>query len=151
MASILLSISKAKKMNIFDMMSLIKISALLLLAYFISGTMLLPEGDFSTLPDIPKMYAHCKTEEDPDMDLPDFITEHLLEIDGVFGQVQDEPDEKPHQPVQLHHQLSQIIFVAHQFNIMPVVPQSIPAAAIAVSDEIYLSDYHGALFRPPIA
>ena len=114
--------------------------------------MFLPEGDFSTLPDLPKMYTNCKAAEDPDMDLPDFITEHLLEVDGLFGQwAPDEPNEKPHQPVQFHHQFVPITFVARHLKIELNQPLVAETKQPRLVNEVYLSDYSAAVFRPPIA
>ena len=127
---------------------------ILLLFFFIAGPMFLPEGDFSTLPDLPKMYADCKTYEDPDMDLTDFVTEHLLEINGmagVFAQAPDEPNEKPHQPVQFHHQFVQMNFAARQFRIELQQPVVQVQTLTPQFNDVYLSDYSVSVFRPPIA
>ena len=126
---------------------------ILLLCYFVAGTMFLPEGDFSTLPDLPKMYADCKNFEDPDMNLSDFVTEHLFEINGmagVFPEQADEPNERPHQPVQFHHQFVRISFVAKQFKIELQQPVAEAPQLIAHTDMVYLSDYTVSVFRPPI-
>jgi hypothetical protein len=142
---------EANKINIFGKeMSLLKTLTILLLFYFVAGTMFLPEGDFSTLPDMPKMYAHCKAVEDPDMDLPDFITEHLLQIDGLFGHDIPEPGDKPHQPIQFHHQLVQIITAARQFNIELIQPVVIKSQLTVQVDQVFLSGYTGFVFRPPM-
>jgi hypothetical protein len=129
------------------------IAALCLSAYFLAGTMLLPAGDFSTLPDLPKMYVDCKTIEDPDMDLPDFITEHLLMVDigSLFENGVPEPNEKPHQPIQFHHQIVQISLVAQVENVeCKPVQVVIPPASIQ-TDEIYIASYAASVFRPPIS
>jgi len=132
-------------------MSLLKTLTILLLFYFVAGTMFLPEGDFSTLPDMPKMYAHCKAQEDVDMDLVDFVTEHLLEVNGIFGQDIPEPGDKPHQPIQFHHQFVQISIVARQVKLefQQVVVQGNQLTALA--DEVFLSGYTASVFRPPIS
>ena len=132
-------------------MSLLKTLTALLLFYFMAGTLFLPEGDFSTLPDMPKMYANCKALEDPDMDLPDFITEHLLSVDGLLGQEIPEPGDKPHQPIQFHHQFVQISTVARQFNIELQQPATGEHQLTAQIDDVYLRGYTVAVFRPPIA
>lgn len=132
-------------------MSVLKSLTILLLFYFMAGTMFLPEGDFSTLPDMPKMYAQCKAVEDPDMDLPDFITEHLLAIDGLFGQDIPEPGDKPHQPIQFHHQFVQISTIARHFNIELLQPIVIENQLTPRVDEEFLSGYTASVFRPPIA
>ena len=41
-------------------------------------------GDFSMLNELPEMYSHCKATEDKDMTPLDFITDHLVNIDGLF-------------------------------------------------------------------
>jgi hypothetical protein len=129
----------------------LKTLTILLLCYFVGGTMLLPEGDFSTLPDLPKMYADCKNLEDPDMDLPDFITEHLLEVDGIFEQnTIPEPDEKPHQPVQFHHQFVQISFASRQFRVELHQPVITVRQLATQTAEVYLAGYTVSVFRPPI-
>jgi hypothetical protein len=127
---------------------------ILLLFYFVAGTMFLPEGDFSTLPDLPKMYADCKNFEDPDMNMSDFVTEHLFEINGMAGmfpEQADEPNERPHQPVQFHHQFVQISFVAKQLKIELQQPVVQALQTMALTDDVYLSDYTVSVFRPPIA
>ena len=130
----------------------LKTLTILLLFYFIGGTMLLPEGDFSTLPDIPKMYADCKNLEDPDMDLHDFITEHLLGMDDVCGQnALPEPNEKPHQPVQFHHQFVQISFASKQLRIEFHQPFVAVRALFTQTSELCLAGHTVSVFRPPIA
>ena len=57
-------------------------------------------GDFSTVAHLPEMYAHCKETEDPDLNILDFIGEHLMNLDGIFephGESDD--DDKPHEVV----------------------------------------------------
>jgi hypothetical protein len=122
---------------------------LILFSYFLSGTLLLPQGDFATLPDLPKMYAHCKETEDHDLDIPDFIEEHLLMMDDLMGEP-PEPDDKPHQPVQFHHIYAPVTVAAGQnFKVtvlaLPQIKQQAP-----ITDEVYLSDYPTSVFRPPI-
>jgi hypothetical protein len=103
---------------------------LILFVYFLSGTLLLPQGDFSTLPDIPKMYAHCRDTEDPDMNALDFLTGHLLSMDDLMGNVLD-PEDKPHAPVEFHHIYSPITITISQIDEVVQQPASV--------------------FRPPIA
>ena len=130
---------------------MLKIPAILLLIYFLSGTIFLPQGDFSTLPDMPKMYVQCKNVEDTDMDLSDFITEHLMDINGIFGIEEHDVNDKPHQPIQLHHHLAPITFAAQQIKIEFCLPDAEPTKAIATANNICLSDYTANVFRPPIA
>lgn len=94
-------------------MIFIKNIFLLFVIFFYSlGTIILPESDFSFLEDLPKMYAHCKATEDIDMTPIDFITDHLINIDGIFDKHLNGDPQKPHKPFELnfHHYFSQFIF-----------------------------------------
>lgn len=130
-------------------MSLFKTLVIILFAYFVAGAMFLPEGDFSTLPDMPKMYASCKLE-DPEMSLPDFISEHLLAIDGLIDDDGAEPGEKPHKPIQFNHQFAQIIITAKQFSLqIQEAPVAEPQLSVP-ANSICLAGYTASVFRPPI-
>ncbi len=128
----------------------LKTATIILLAYFLTGTMFLPIGDFSTLPDLPRMYADCKKLEDTDMDLTDFVTGHLLQVDGLFGNDKPELDEKPHQPVQFHHQFVQINFSAKRVKIEVAPPLILAMPFISRSKDTHLSGYTVSVFRPPM-
>ena len=63
-----------------------KLFSILTLVYYSIGSLILPASDFSIIPELPQMYEHCKATEDKDMNFSDFITDHLLNIDGIFDQ-----------------------------------------------------------------
>lgn len=71
--------------------------------YFLLGNCLLPQGDFSAITELPSMYHHCQKTEDPDLNLFDFVTDHLLNLDEVFSE-EEKPGEHelPHSPVPFH-------------------------------------------------
>ena len=122
-----------------------------LLFYFVSGTLLLPQGDFSTLVDLPHMYQHCRDTEDADMDIPDFIVEHLLQIDDDSDEIHAPGDhEKPHQPIQFNHSSAPVTLSIKQFAIRIEQPIVEKKEKTIVTDEVYLSDYPASVFRPPI-
>ena len=127
-----------------------RLLGLMLFSYFLSGTLLLPQGDFAALPDLPRMYAHCKETEDHDLDIPDFIEEHLLMMDDLMRE-QPEPDDKPHQPVQFHHIYAPVTIAMRQnFKVtQPVLPQT--GQQVPITNDVYLSDYPASVFRPPMA
>ena len=126
-----------------------KLLGVILFSYFLSGTLLLPQGDFATLPDLPRMYAHCRDTEDHDLTIPDFIEEHLFVMDDLMGEL-PEPEDKPHQPVEFHHvYLPVTIAVRQNLKIeepsLPLIRQNVP-----IVDDFFLSDYPSSVFRPPI-
>jgi hypothetical protein len=121
-----------------------------LLAFYSFGTFCLPLGDFSVLQDIPEMYHHCKTTEDKDMAPLDFITDHLVNIDGLFDKHENGDEQKPHIPNQTqHHGQILVTFITYfafsitQFQPIEVKP-SIPSVNFLPSG--YISKF----FRPPI-
>lgn len=82
-----------------------------LLHYFLLGILLLPRGNFAVLPDLPKMYSHCKDHEDKDMNCFDFIKDHLVNIDCIFDGHEEGDDQKPHQPYDFNNLNSFQLFV----------------------------------------
>lgn len=67
-------------------------------------------GDFLTLQDIPKMYQSCQEHEHHDISSLDFITDHLINIDGFFNKNNNENDQKPHKDFHFTHRHSVAIY-----------------------------------------
>lgn len=128
----------------------VRVSATLLLVYFFAGTLFLPQGNFSALEDIPAMYHHCKATEDKDMTPIDFITDHLINIDGLFDKHDNGDEQKPHTPIQLHHLFAQTIFVIQQFKISFQSPTTKKDQSLIYQEQFYLADFSPFVFRPPI-
>jgi len=107
--------------------------------YFLAGTVLLPQGDFSALSQLREMYHHCKTVEDPEMGLADFITGHLLNLDDIFEDA-NEPDEHelPHSPIPFH---TTSVVVAYYVNRTEIV-----AFETKQPDMVNLPEYHSPYF-----
>ena len=107
-------------------------------------------GDFSMLNDLPEMYDHCKATEDKDMTPLDFITDHLLNIDGLFDKHENGDKQKPHSPAQNHHQgLTMVSFInSKSVSIAPVLTAN--AKPLIASITFSSSDIITKLFRPPI-
>jgi hypothetical protein len=128
-----------------------KLFFIFMLTYFVLGTLLLPQGDFAALADLPRMYQHCKDTEDPDMDIPDFIVEHLMQIDDDMGEAEDsDKGERPHQPVQFNHLSAPVSITVRQVAIKIVLPTTDKRDKLIISNDVYLSDYPASVFRPPI-
>jgi hypothetical protein len=136
-------------------MSMRKFLVIFFLSFYASGTLLFPLGDFSFAGNIGAIYNQCKGE-DPDINIPDFVFEHLLNLGSIIAQFEqeaDEENERPHQPLQLLQSFSQTLVTVGQplrFEVRPAVvfpgrKQSYP---------LYRDDFipHGFLsevFRPP--
>ncbi len=127
-----------------------KAICILVLAYYSIGSIILPSADFSIIPNLPELYAHCKETEDKDMNLVDFITDHLMNIDGIFDAHDNGDEQKPHEP--FDHQIN-YSFVFLVFNHIPKLsqPKEIIQERVIIPTKIYQFDFIGKIFRPPIS
>lgn len=125
--------------------------SLFLLVYYLFGILCLPQGDFSALVDMPRMYQHCKTTEDKDMTPLDFITDHLLNIDAWFDKHNNGDEQKPHSPIQFHHSISQTIFINKPQEVLPSKTIFNKKENTFYTDKLYLFNFTSFLFRPPIS
>ena len=107
-------------------------------------------SDFSKLIEIPAMYQTCKATEDVDMTPLDFITDHLVNIDGLFDTHDKGDEQKPHAPNRTLHfgqtnvcLLSFFTFSILQFNKYEDKP-------LINLVNYFKSDYISKIFRPPI-
>jgi hypothetical protein len=120
-----------------------------LIGFYSLGTLLLPLGDFSFLSEIPQMYRSCQSTEHADMNAFDFITDHLVNIDGLFDKHQNGDDQRPHKshPVQ-HRSVSFVSFsTCLTFSIAKPYITEIKKSASGVS---FIRDgYLSEVFKPP--
>jgi hypothetical protein len=127
-----------------------KAICIVVLVYYSLGSLLLPLADFSMIPQLPKLYAHCKATEDKDMGLIDFVTDHLLNIDGMFDKHENGDEQKAHEP--FDHSVSQnFTFVINNSFIEISEPKETTQERVSFPDKIYHFDLVGNVFRPPIA
>jgi hypothetical protein len=108
-------------------------------------------GDFSMLEDIREMYRHCKATEDKDMTAVDFVTDHLLNIDGVFDKHENGDNQKPHSPIQFQHhaQSTFILITEFSYPIAKYFPVNLKPSSHLVN--FHTSGYIAKFFHPPIA
>ena len=131
-----------------------KIVFKIFVCFYSLGTLLLPMGDFSTLQDIPKMYQSCKEQEHHDMTPIDFITDHLINIDGIFDKHDNGDDQKPHKDFnfKLSHLNNSLFFQefnTFEFKKVKIVIEN----RVVISNykkSIYTFDHILYIFRPPI-
>lgn len=131
---------------------MVKTFNILILTFYSFGTLILPLGDFSTLQDIPEMYKHCKASEDRDMTVFDFVTDHLINIDGIFDKHNNGDQQKPHSPNQSHHVPQVITFQTISFIsfVAKINYQTEKIVFAFRSDNSFSSEYITTIFRPPI-
>lgn len=128
---------------------------ILLSCAYTLGSLCTPLGDFSYMPNLPKMYEQCKAE-DPDINALDFVCEHLLNLEDVMAQFEGEEEDKhesPHQPFQLVHAASQITLAVSK----PMIFEPIQMVFIAdkcikyplLDDRFTPDNYPFEIFHPP--
>ncbi|MBA3681828.1 MAG: hypothetical protein H0W73_11800 [Bacteroidetes bacterium] len=127
-----------------------KAICILVLAYYSVGSLILPLADFSILPDLPQLYAHCKATEDKDLQITDFITDHLMNIDGIFDQHDNGDEQKPHEPF-AHKTNISFVFLSFKLFTQTVLPQEVVKEKVISPVKMYHFDFIGNIFRPPIA
>lgn len=126
-----------------------KLICILTLVYYSIGSIILPASDFSIIPELPQLYSHCKATEDKDMNLADFITDHLMNIDGIFDQHDNGDEQKPHKNHE-HQVNNAIVFLPSPVSI-PLTTKITPLLnKIQFADNKYCFDFVGNIFRPPI-
>ena len=96
------------------------------------------------------MYRHCKATEDKDMTPLDFITDHLVNIDGIFDKHDNGDEQKSHEPKQSEQQGQPTTFVITCFAFSLKQFQPVQVNPSILSDNLLLSNYISEVFRPPI-
>ena len=119
---------------------------------FLTGSIMLPMGDFSLMRDIPKMYEnYSKITSQEEMGVIDFIGDYLLYGKQIFGHNEHDKIPAKGNEVQFQHQASplNIVFLHRTINlsVAPVATLTHPIH----SPIFYTGDYRNTLFRPPLA
>lgn len=131
---------------------MIKTLNIFLLIFYSLGTFCLPMGDFSSLQDLPEMYQHCKATEDKDMTPIDFLTDHLINIDGLFDKHDNGDEQKRHAPIQNQHNINTIAFHFYTtFKIKEIEIFFEKKINFFHYDNFIISNFKSKVFRPPIA
>lgn len=121
-----------------------------LLAFYLFGTFLLPMGDFSSLTDLPSMYRHCKATEDKDLTPIDFITDHFVNIDGLFDKHDGDDHQKPHERRHIGEYNTQtVLFITTVLSFLSQVA-AVESPLQVQPVRFSSSDYTFRIFHPPI-
>lgn len=123
---------------------------ILLLFFYAFGSLFLPMGDFSLINDMPEMYRHCKATEDKDMKALDFISDHILNLDGLFDKHDKGDEQKPHNPLPHNHNLQTTGFFLAYFPFAFTYFQITDVNLLRPYKLFYSTDYITKIFRPPI-
>ncbi len=135
-----------------------KLPVIFFMLFYCTGTLLFPMGDFSCAKNICGVYDQCRSE-DPDINLPDFVFEHLLNLGSILEHFEHDADgeenERPHEPFQQLQSISQTLviisqplqFEAESITFSPREKETYSAYA----DYFIPSDFLTKVFHPPSA
>lgn len=106
---------------------------------------------------MPAAFQHCKATEDHDLNVFEFLVEHVSgvgqlieETEHQFGEEEEDGD-KPHAPLQFHFEQQQVICSHHQIKAPAIKPVPVTLVNAVINHKVYISDYISKIFRPPIA
>jgi len=122
----------------------------LFIQYFLWGQIILPQGNFGLLPQLHSMYQHCRETEDKDMTPLDFVTDHLICLDGLFDSHANGDEQKPHRKVISEIQF-QPVFISIPAIQTPVrLVYFFERFFLTYKASLYCFQGENVLFRPPI-
>lgn len=81
----------------------------------------------------------------------DFITDHLINIDGAFDSHDHGDEQKPHTPISSHHPSPIKTNYIPAYSIHIAMPRTLDLNPINYNNSVVISDYNGDILRPPIA
>jgi hypothetical protein len=103
------------------------------------------------------MYAHCNATEDSDLNLPEFVADHLLGL-SIFtetpGHHSDNSKEReiPHQPYQFHSPVNIYVYnISNPPDIAPKRALETSKGLPAVDDSHLYTGHVKSVFQPPDA
>ena len=95
------------------------------------------------------MYDHCKSFEDGDMNLFDFVFDHLMGIDGSFDKHEGGDEEKPHTSTPFQNQQHQSIFNTVSFVLSQSILELKNFISLQTITVFYPEKFVLGIFRPP--
>lgn len=125
--------------------------AILLACFFLTGSTLLPLGDFSLMRDIPSMYrSYCRVKAGKP-DPIDFIGDYLLGGKDLLGHNQKDTPAKSDGSLQFQHQAISLM-MALFYSKLPfsLFPKELDQPAVSHLLRV-TTDYKSPIFRPPLA
>ena len=123
-----------------------------LICLFLTGSIILPLGDFSLIRDIPKMYQnYAKVTSADEIGVIDFIGDYLLYGKQIFGHNEHAKIPAKGNEVQFQHQASPLNIIFLQGAITLLITSVAIIKYKAPTHLFYTGDYRARLFRPPLA
>jgi hypothetical protein len=122
-----------------------------LASLFLTGSLVLPLGDFSLLRDIPKMYRNYTRITSPEeAGVIDFVGDYLLYGKQIFGHNEHDKIPAKGNDVQFQHQASPLNIVFLHRTITLLAASHAVITYTMYAPVFYSGDYRTKLFRPPL-
>jgi hypothetical protein len=129
-----------------------KITSIFLACMFLTGSTLLPLGDFSLMRDIPGMYRnYAKITTAAELGVIDFIGDYLLHGKEMFGHNKNDKSQNGPNGVQFQHQANPSNIVLLTANCCSITIFEVRETCPVCKKPIATPGYHRELFRPPLA
>lgn len=119
---------------------------------FLTGSIILPLGDFSLISDIPNMYHnYTRITSAEELGVIDFIGDYLLHGKQIFGHNEHDKIPVKGNDVQFQHQASPSNVLINQLSITLFIAPFFILPHRSSTQVFYTSEYRNELFRPPLA
>jgi len=128
-----------------------KVAVIVILCYYLLGSMILPFGDFSKLGTLHGVYTNCKATEDKDLNVFEFLTDHVIDFDCFFDIHEEAEEEEDH--TRLYHEYStntnQIFheYYTFHFNRRPDI--EVISKPLCSYNSMYTFQSITSIFHPP--
>jgi hypothetical protein len=118
---------------------------------FLTGSILLPLGDFSLMKDLPEMYQRYEKLAAPEeVGVIDFIGDYLFAGKALFGHNKTDRPESSDMSVQFQHSPSTSSFLYSNLELPNLFIRDLITSYTQSITLIETTDFHAELLRPPL-
>ena len=128
-----------------------KLIAAFLAFFILTGSIVLPLGDFSLMKDLPEMYrSYCKIKSGKP-DIIDFVGDYLLGGRELLGHNHNDAPIKADGSLQFKHPASNSLYSTRQVDCICLITVLHITDFPIFNYPFHTSEYHNEQFRPPLA
>lgn len=121
-------------------------------SFILTGSIVLPLGDFSLTRDLPEMYRnYSKVTTPEELGVFDFIGDYLLHGKEILGHNNHDKSQNGTNTVQFQHQPVPFYVVLPSINLLIIAIHEDVIVHLPVGITAHTSDFKNKLFRPPLS
>ncbi|WP_426671384.1 hypothetical protein ACPPVU_09115 [Mucilaginibacter sp. McL0603] len=129
-----------------------KVITVLMACFILTGSVVLPLGDFSLTRDLPEMYrSYSKITTPEELGVLDFIGDYLLHGKEMFGHNNHDKSQNGSNTVQFQHQPVPFYVVLPPIHLSAITVHMDIVAHPPIGITAHTSEFKNKLFRPPLA